>query len=280
MSRLDYIKDIKLHELSFERIKEAISRRLENVVHKFLWMSKGSESREKLLKYKNKYEGERCFVIANGPSLKKTDLSKLSDEYCIIMNRFYENIDSLNKDKVFLAVMDYKIQIKQFFADLNKVDIPFFANWEGRNLLIERDNLAYLFASFKPQFSMDPTQSIWGGHSVTYTCLQLAFWMGFKEVILIGKDHSYKEQGRPGETIVSDGKEDNHFKTGYYKEGMKWKIPDYKGEELAYSMARTAFEQSGRSIKDATIGGQLDIFQKVDYNSLFKNNEESDTKGV
>jgi hypothetical protein len=56
----------------------------------------------------------------------------------------------------------------------------------------------------------------------------------------------------------------------YYKKGMGWRIPDYKGEELAYRMALKAFEADGRKIYDATIGGKLQIFPKADYCSLFK----------
>ena len=51
--------------------------------------------------------------------------------------------------------------------------------------------------------------------------------------------------------------------------GMKWKIPDYKGEELAYEMANDQFIKSGRKILDATKNGKLQIFPKIDFDSLF-----------
>jgi len=34
-------------------------------------------------------------------------------------------------------------------------------------------------------------------------------------------------------------------------------------------MARAAFESAGRRVVDATIGGQLTVFPKVDYEALF-----------
>jgi len=34
-------------------------------------------------------------------------------------------------------------------------------------------------------------------------------------------------------------------------------------------MARNAFESAGRRVVDATVGGKLTIFPKVDYESLF-----------
>lgn len=39
------------------------------------------------VKYKDIHKGERCFIIGNGPSLKKLDLSLLKDEYTITVNQ-------------------------------------------------------------------------------------------------------------------------------------------------------------------------------------------------
>ncbi len=47
------------------------------------------DSNKRLKKYQNLYNGKRCFVIGNGPSLKNTDLSLLKDEYAFGMNRIY-----------------------------------------------------------------------------------------------------------------------------------------------------------------------------------------------
>jgi hypothetical protein len=35
-------------------------------------------------------------------------------------------------------------------------------------------------------------------------------------------------------------------------------------------MAKQAYEVAGRRLIDATVGGKLTIFPKVDYNSLFE----------
>ena len=50
---------------------------------------KGIESRKRLERFKNKYKGKRCFIIGNGPSLNKMDLSPLKNEYTFGLNRFY-----------------------------------------------------------------------------------------------------------------------------------------------------------------------------------------------
>ena len=108
-------------------------------------------------------------------------------------------------------------------------------------------NLTFIRSGYHPHFSTDLLKGSWAGHSVTGICIQLAFYMGFDEVYLIGKDHNYKIQGTPGKDVEATGNEQNHFVQGYYKKGMKWKIPDYKGEELLYKMARETFESHDRN---------------------------------
>ena len=38
---------------------------------------------------KDSHQGQRCFIMGNGPSLAKTDLSKLKNEFTFGMNRIY-----------------------------------------------------------------------------------------------------------------------------------------------------------------------------------------------
>jgi hypothetical protein len=93
--------------------------------------------------------------------------------------------------------------------------------------------------------------------------------MGFEQVILIGVDHNFSTQGKPNTTVVSQGDDPNHFHAGYFGKGFRWQLPDLDANERAYHIARQAYEQAGRQVLDATIGGKLTVFPKVDYNSLF-----------
>ena len=43
----------------------------------------------RLAELKDKYQGQRAFIIGNGPSLKITDLSKLKEEFTFGLNRIY-----------------------------------------------------------------------------------------------------------------------------------------------------------------------------------------------
>jgi hypothetical protein len=272
VSRLQYLSSIRPGDLSVARVRDALARRVREVPHRLAWetSSEARLMRIRLGAFRDRHRGERCFVVANGPSLGEMDLSPLVGEATFGMNRIYRLAEDGGFQPTYLACVDIDSQLEQIHAELENVNIPKFLNWNARHLF-DRKNPSnhFLKLTFKPRFALDPTRTAWGGHSVTNVCLQLAYYFGFAEVILIGKDHSYREQGDPGEVRTSTGDEQNHFMPGYYARGATWRIPDYLGEELAYSMARAAFERDGRRIVDATVGGELDVFEKVDYGTLF-----------
>jgi len=104
---------------------------------------------------------------------------------------------------------------------------------------------------------------------VTYVAMQIAFYMGFHQVILIGVDHSFSTKGQPHAVVVTETKDPNHFDEQYFGKGFRWQLPDLDGSELAYRIAKYQFERYGREIVDATISGKLDVFKKVAYKDLF-----------
>ncbi len=272
MGRIEYIKRMKLNEISFMRVFKAVKRRVIDIPHKISWSLPFEFQRNNLAKLralKNLHKGKRCFIIANGPSINQMDLSVLKNEITIGMNRIYLHKEKMGFLPNYLVVSDVALTLAQFPEEFMNVPTTKLYIWNGRKYFKGNNDIIYFKQIFKVHFSEDFSKSIYNGHSVTYGCLQLAYYMGFKEVILIGKDHSYVEKGIPNKILIAKGNEQNHFISGYYKKGMKWEIPDYKGEELAYEMAKAHFEKDGRKILDATVGGKLNIFKKVEFSSLF-----------
>jgi len=119
------------------------------------------------------------------------------------------------------------------------------------------------------KFAKDATHRLWEGATVTYTCLQLAYFMGFSQAILIGVDHSFTTKGKPNTTIVSAGDDPNHFHPKYFGKGFKWQLPDLNTSEVGYLLAKEKYSQDGREVIDATVGGKLTIFPKVKFETLF-----------
>ncbi len=218
---------------------------------------------------KDVHKGQRCFILGNGPSLKNTDVSKLKHEYTFGMNRVYLAFPEWGfETSYFVSIND--LVIEQCAEDIRALPMPKFLSWRSRQYLTPTDLISFLHTTYTgPEFARDVRGRVWEGATVTYVAMQLAFYMGFEKVILIGVDHSFKSTGKPNTTVVSQGDDPDHFDTNYFGKGFRWQLPDLDTSEIGYQMARAAYEQAGREIVDATIGGKLTIFKKIDYNSLF-----------
>jgi hypothetical protein len=209
-------------------------------------------------------------VLGNGPSLNETDLTKLKHEITFGSNRVYLLFDELGFATTYLLAINTLV-IQQCASELSSLSIPKFMTWRARQWLREDPSVIYLDTDYtQPEtFATDLTGRVFEGGTVTYVGLQLAYHMGFHQVVLIGVDHDYSTAGPPNSTVVSRGEDLNHFDPGYFGKGFKWQLPDLEASERSYELAKQAFEQDGRSIVDATLGGKLNIFPKVDYESLF-----------
>jgi hypothetical protein len=231
------------------------------------------ESIRRLAELKDAHKGQRAFVVANGPSLKKTDMSKLKNEYTFGMNRIYLMFPELGFSTTYLTVVN-DLVVEQIARDLAALPLPKFIAWRSRRHFPDDLPIAqwptFLYTSYTGRrFSTDVRGRVWEGATVTNVTLQLAFHMGFQQVILIGVDHNYTAVGKPNVTVVSQGDDPNHFSPSYFGKGFRWQLPDLETSEIGYAMAREVYQKSGREILDATIGGKLTIFPKVDYGSLF-----------
>jgi hypothetical protein len=228
------------------------------------------ETRNALQQCHNIHTGRRCFILGNGPSLKNTDLSRLKNEYTFGMNRIYLAYPEMGyTTSYYVSVND--LVIEQCADDIQKLDQPRFVSWRGgREWLQPAPNLYFLYTTYtEPKFARDLRNRIWESATVTYVALQIAFYMGFQEVILIGVDHNFETKGKANTTIVSQGDDPNHFHPEYFGKGFRWQLPDLEKSEIGYQMARAAYEKAGRKVLDATIGGKLTIFEKVNYDDLF-----------
>ena len=92
--------------------------------------------------------------------------------------------------------------------------------------------------------------------------------MGFSQVILVGLDHRFETEGKPGALVTLEGDDPNHFDPRYFANGFQWQLPNLHSSEIAYRMANEAFVSSGRKVVDATVDGALQVFPKVDFETV------------
>lgn len=237
-----------------------------------------TENERKLAKLRNSHQGERCFIIGNGPSLNSLDLTKLKTEYTFGVNAIYLNREKMGFTPTYHVVED------TFVAEDRSNEI---SNYDGSIKFVGNHldyclknpetfvwlNVMFDYSEYKnfPKFSKDALRKVWVGGSVTYLCMQLAYYMGFEEVYLVGFDHSYtippdaKVSGKDIESVSDDV---NHFVGSYFGPGKRWHDPALERMELAYRKARTAFESEGRVIRNATSGGRLEVFERISFTDL------------
>ncbi|NNV54904.1 6-hydroxymethylpterin diphosphokinase MptE-like protein [Limnovirga soli] len=238
-----------------------------------------SKNEKILAGLKDKHRGERCFLIGNGPSLNLLDLTKLKSEYTFGVNAIYLNYEKMQFHPTYYVVEDYLVaedrckEINAYKAPVHK----FYGTY--LDYVLQKDEKSIFLnvlmnysEPFEPFFSQNPVRSLGVGGSVTFICLQLAFYMGFKEVYMIGFDHNYKvpEADIDDKKVILSKEDDvNHFAPGYFGKGYRWHDPRVDRMTQGFSAARLAFEKDGRAVYNATAGGHLETFERVKYETLF-----------
>jgi hypothetical protein len=118
------------------------------------------------------------------------------------------------------------------------------------------------------------TNALWGvasGWTVTYHMMQLAYYMGIKELYLLGMDFSFQLPPKRVETGLAGGYgtslesvgERNHFHPDYRKPGELWALPDLAMQLRAYSLAKETFESAGRKIYNASRATKLEVYPRI-----------------
>lgn len=226
--------------------------------------------------YKGIHKGKRCFIVATGSSLTMQDLNVLKEreEICFSMNRIYCAFENTQWRPDYYVVQDRKV-IENYWEDILKLEIKnkfisdralyLFGEKRREECLNSTLNLFHLKGGEALQgnilFSEDFAKQCYEGWTVTYACLQLAAYMGFSEIYLLGVDCNY---------VTSGSLNQNYFCNNYIPKG-KERVPAFPDlMTAAYQTAKLFAEENDIKIYNATRGGKLEIFERADFDSLFK----------
>jgi len=244
--------------------------RLEQALNlSYRFTREGRRSRVALARLRDSASG-RCVIIGNGPSLNRTDLSLIKGIPTFGLNRGYLLFERLGGPTTYLVSVNRYV-LEQSADDMLASACPKFFNWRHRGYIpAGRDDVIYLHTSHTPRFSTDLARTTpWEGATVTFVAMQLAYHLGYRDVVLIGVDHSFSTTGPAHQLVTSGGTDPNHFDPNYFGKGYRWQLPDLEMSERAYGLAKTAFEAVGGRVVDATVDGKLTVFPKADFGSLF-----------
>lgn len=210
--------------------------------------------------FRDKHDGQTCVVVGNGPSLRDIPLSFLQKYPTFGTNRIYL-LDGF--DPTYYACVN-PLVLEQFNQDI--VQIPAQAKFitDTNDWYWRIPGSLRLHSAKLPAFSYHPEDRVYEGFTVTFVCLQLAFYMGFQKVLLVGVDHSFQYQGAPNEERTLNGEDPNHFSADYFQ-GARWNNPDLMRSAAAYAQAYIIYDAAGREIINCSTRTELDVFPKDDW---------------
>lgn len=240
--------------------------------------------RPKMRALRERFKGSRrCFLIGNGPSLNQTDLSMLKNEVTFAVNGFFLKAADLDWKPTFYVVEDHLVaEDRAKWINEFKGPIKFFPSYLGYMFDKSDDTVFYNHRPRKSyphgfDFSLEADKITYTGCTVTFSMMQLAAYLGFQEIYLIGVDASYDipkdaQEGKDYSVGVLDMKSDdpNHFDPDYFGKGFRWHDPQVEKMVEAYQEARKVLDtQTTQRIYNAGIGGKLEVFDRVPFASLF-----------
>lgn len=223
---------------------------------------------KKLKEYKDLHNGERCFIIATGPSLTLEDIEKLKNEYTFGMNSLCLAFDQTDFRPTYFGIQDENVfhKVKEsLYKHLNE-NVFVSDNIAKKNKILKEWDVFPLNISYHSyqtrynmgyfsKFSTDCYRAVYDGYTITYSLIQLSMYMGFKEIYLIGADTNYS----------SDKNKQHFIESGHYD-------PTYKsaGERMisAYEVAKNFAELKNVKIYNATRGGMLEVFERVELDEI------------
>lgn len=229
------------------------------------------ERYEGLLEYKNKHKGERCFIVATGPSLRISDLDMLKNEICFSVNTIFKAFEDTDWRPTYYAIQDHFVynQHKEKIDKINNgVRQKFFSDWLLEKCSVQgdiffptnvKDNYL-LTIKKKPGFSDDCFDVVYASNTIIYSTMQLAVYMGFKEIYLLGCDCNFSGPQKHFKTDINEERD--------YVKSLRDVSKDY---ERPYNVAKQYAENHNIKIFNATRGGSLEVFDRVNLDELLEN---------
>lgn len=228
-----------------------------------------------LKKYKDAHNGEICFVIGNGPSLSGDDLTILKQNNIptFASNNVMKIFRHTNWRPTYYVCEDVLV-LKDLLDRINEqkfenIFIPINFKWYDK---LEFDNAKYFYQSFcdGKYLSDDIAKTIYCKGTVTTTSIQIAAYMGFKKIYLLGVDHNYRVTQDNAGNIITDNSVVDYFDKDYASTMKEKCIPNTEATTVAYIETRDHYTPKGIEIFNATRGGKLEVFPRVNFDDLFK----------
>ena len=234
------------------------------------------ENTEALRRYENCHAKERCVLVANGPSLRPEDLERIKNEWTFGCNKIYHMFPKTNWRPDFYCVLDERYIQRSQDEIFSRIDVPVFTNdavyrqiqskYRGNRTILYSKQIHY--TSFKAwphllQYTYGTNQG-----TVLSFVMALAIYMGFQEIYVLGADNTGgavgnhfagHEEDRGLEAIQKARMEQNGWTADHWQKQMEREMEAF----AAYA------KDHGITIRNVTRGGQLEAFERADFDAVF-----------
>ena len=234
---------------------------------------------DELKAYKNRFIGQRCFILGGGPSLEEVDLSKLQNEQVFVCNHFIKSEDLKSVGSFFYCASDpnfYRSGIDYRWVsalsgcrEAKEIFLSYRAS--AIRSILKKNMINPIYLRYQPkkvwetgQFNTDCEGPLFSGDTVIIDfCIPLAKYMGFSSIYLVGVDCNYQFD-----------------KAGEVKYGFNLQGPIVKRSPNQYltgswvnnviaSYAVVQEKIDCVQIFDCSIDGNLKIFKKFRFEEIF-----------
>lgn len=262
--------------------------------------------------FQNIHAGKRCFIIGNGPSLSQLDLSKIRKEYKFTVNTIMYNAllyQTISSDYHVIIDPAYFCLNPEIKEDKATIELLKTINYKNKKPLCltnydacgaihkyglhEHLDFLYLYQHkiLTPSFTgiIDLSKNMPTAQNVVQTAIYAAIYMGFRKIYLIGCDMSYifitLETKENGERVISKNFHAYEYNSNEMKmirklvKDNEYRLQDYAKTFNIFKRIRKYALKKGITIKNATPGGFLDVFERVNYDTLFHHNTTQNGKG-
>ena len=252
-----------------------------------------SPNTRRIRKLKDRYKGERCFLVGNGPSLKAMDLTPLADEFVFATNMFvmHDDLETVRPD--FYCLSDWVHWAKEYqqrncnfipeieaaFARLPNT-LFFFEDSAkyARSQNLKRENAFYIEVDgaapiWDGHYNTDISRAVnWGKTVMLDFCVPVADYLGFESMYLIGNDYNWNldKSANLGQGYFYDIKADPRGLVGSEAHIARTRSDEHVRLIMqSFEIVARDLNERGKFIYNAGIGGSLDVIPRVDFNGLF-----------
>lgn len=227
--------------------------------------------------FKGIHKGERCFVVGTGLSLRKTNLDLLVDEYTFGMHRIGMRFDKTIWRPYYYFCVTTRTRQSEYRRDvvcaIEQAEHSFIAErtrdyleddvWDAKGTWIKARYIGIALDHYNPKCyftDIDNCEiSVYG--MSTFGCIQIADYMGFNPIYLVGMDLGYQAHG-------ACGADRSHFHEDYER---GFANPQFGMTDEEHLKAYRAVQESAPHLEiiNCTVGGKLELFPRMTLEEVF-----------